>query len=158
MDPLTTGRFLTQRRREKNLTQEQLAERIGVSNKTISKWETGKCMPDYSIAERLCRELDITLAELISGETDEKSIHTYDGQAALEMQEKTRRRRRMKLGLFGGVLLAAGIAKLILSQALGGTEVQDALSGLLIGIAAPELAAGAVAVCIFLIKERRRVS
>ena len=49
MNQITTGKFIAQKRKEKNLTQEQLAEKIGVSNKTISKWETGKCMPDYCI-------------------------------------------------------------------------------------------------------------
>ena len=47
------GRFIAEKRRMKNLTQEQLAERLGVSNKTISKWETGKSMPDYSLVEAL---------------------------------------------------------------------------------------------------------
>ena len=47
MEQLKVGRFITKKRKEQNLTQEQLAERLGISNKTISKWETGKCMPDY---------------------------------------------------------------------------------------------------------------
>ncbi len=49
MNQLVTGKFIALKRKQKNLTQEQLAEKLGVSNKTISKWETGKCMPDYSI-------------------------------------------------------------------------------------------------------------
>lgn len=57
MDQHNIGIFLAAKRREKNLTQEQPAERLGVSNKTISKWENGKCMPDYSVNELLCKEL-----------------------------------------------------------------------------------------------------
>ena len=68
MDQIAIGKFITKKRKEQNLTQEQLAERLGVSNKTISKWETGKCMPDYSIVELLCKELNTTLAELMNGE------------------------------------------------------------------------------------------
>ena len=75
MDQIATGKYITKKRKEQNLTQEQLAERLGVSNKTISKWETGKCMPDYSIVESLCKELNTTLAELINGEEDEKKYH-----------------------------------------------------------------------------------
>lgn len=45
------------------MTQAVLAERLGVSNKTISKWETGKCMPDYSVIEPLCKELGITILQ-----------------------------------------------------------------------------------------------
>ncbi len=85
MNQITTGKFIAQKRKEKNLTQEQLAEKIGVSNKTISKWETGKCMPDYCIIEILCQELNITLAELMNGEEDEKSIHTYDNEQIIKM-------------------------------------------------------------------------
>ena len=51
MDQIAIGKFIAKKRKEKNFTQEQLAERLGVSNKTISKWETGRCLPDYSIAE-----------------------------------------------------------------------------------------------------------
>ena len=79
MNQLTTGKFILKKRKEKNLTQEQLAEKLGVSNKTISKWETGKCMPDYSVIKNLCEELEITIAELMDGEeTEEKSVRTYD--------------------------------------------------------------------------------
>lgn len=67
MDQKNIGSFIAQKRREKNLTQEQLAELLGVSNKTVSKWERGKCMPDYAIVELLCRELDISVSELLAG-------------------------------------------------------------------------------------------
>ena len=56
MNQAAIGSYIAKKRREKNLTQEQLAETLGVSNKTISKWENGKCMPDYSIIEQLCKE------------------------------------------------------------------------------------------------------
>lgn len=46
--------YIARKRKEKNLTQEQLAEHIGASNKTISKWKNGKCTPDYSILQKLC--------------------------------------------------------------------------------------------------------
>ena len=68
MNQIATGKFISRKRKEKNLTQEQLAEKLGVSNKTISKWETGKCMPDYSVVKTLCEELEITVAELMDGE------------------------------------------------------------------------------------------
>ncbi len=67
------GRFIAEKRKQKNLTQEQLAERIGVSNKTVSKWENGKCMPDYSVIELLCKELDITVTELLDGKASDSS-------------------------------------------------------------------------------------
>ena len=53
MNQLVIGKFILQKRKEKNLTQEQLAEKLGISNKTVSKWETGKYMPDYSVVKNL---------------------------------------------------------------------------------------------------------
>ena len=67
------GRFIAEKRKQKNLTQEQFTERIGVSNKTVSKWENGKCMPDYSVIELLCKELDITVTELLDGKASDSS-------------------------------------------------------------------------------------
>ena len=51
MNQITIGNYIAVKRRKQNITQEQLAEKLGVSNKTISKWENGKCLPDYSISE-----------------------------------------------------------------------------------------------------------
>ena len=85
MNQLMTGKFISQKRKEKNLTQEQLAEKLGVSNKTVSKWETGKCMPDYSVVKSLCDELGITVAELMDGEeAEEKSVRTYDDEQIMD--------------------------------------------------------------------------
>ena len=67
MNQQAIGQFIATKRREQNLTQEQLAEKIGVSNKTVSKWETGKSMPDYSVVEVLCEVLNISASELIAG-------------------------------------------------------------------------------------------
>lgn len=54
MNQAAIGSYIARKRKEKNLTQEQLAEHIGASNKTVSKWENGKRMPDYSILQKLC--------------------------------------------------------------------------------------------------------
>ena len=68
MDLGKIGKFIALNRKNKGLTQEQLAERLGVTNKTISRWETGKYMPDLSLLKPLSDELEITLNELLSGE------------------------------------------------------------------------------------------
>lgn len=67
MNNYDIGNFIGMKRKEKNLTQEQLAEKLGVSNKTVSKWETGKCLPDYAVIDLLCKELDISISELLEG-------------------------------------------------------------------------------------------
>lgn len=68
MDLEKIGNFITQCRKEKQLTQSQLAEKLNISNKTISKWETGNGMPDSSIMIDLCDQLGINVNELLSGE------------------------------------------------------------------------------------------
>lgn len=80
MDQERIGKFITTLRKEKGLTQEQLAEKLNVNNKTVSRWETGKNMPDYSILESLTDELGITVNELIRGERiiKEEIIQEYD--------------------------------------------------------------------------------
>ena len=138
-----TGKFIALKRKEKNLTQEQLAEKLGVSNKTISKWENGKCMPDYSIVKILCDELEITVAELMAGEASgEKSIHTYDEQQIMDLLKRTQILEKQKNLLFGVSLIVMGIAMQALSNTLGGSGVKDFFSGLLLGISIAEMMAG----------------
>ena len=72
MDLDKIGKFIALNRKNKGLTQEQLAEKLGVTNKTVSRWETGKYMPDLSLLKPLSDELGITLNELLSGEKLEK--------------------------------------------------------------------------------------
>lgn len=68
MNQKKIGEFIAICRKEKKITQEQLAQKLNVNNRTISRWENGKTMPDYSILKQLCEELDISINELLSGE------------------------------------------------------------------------------------------
>lgn len=68
MDTKKIGAFIAMNRKKKGYTQEQLAEKLGVTNKTISRWENSHYMPDLSLLEPLSNELDITLNELLAGE------------------------------------------------------------------------------------------
>ena len=97
MNQAAIGSYIAKKRREKNLTQEQLAETLGVSNKTISKWENGKCMPDYSIIEQLCKELSVTLSELMDGEdAAEDSVRVYDDEQILDLLRRMQELERQK--------------------------------------------------------------
>lgn len=68
MDQIKTGLFIKQLRCEKQLTQQQLGEILSVSNKSVSRWENGVCMPDIDLLLPLCRALDTTVTELLCGE------------------------------------------------------------------------------------------
>lgn len=60
------GKLIYNARKKKNMTQKELAKKIGVTNKAISKWENGRGMPDYSLFQPLCDALDITASELLN--------------------------------------------------------------------------------------------
>ena len=68
MDQEKIGKFIANLRKEQKLTQEQLAEKLGVTDKSVSRWENGKCLPDVSLYKDLCNILGITLNEFFSGE------------------------------------------------------------------------------------------
>ena len=143
MNQTLTGKFIAHKRKEKNLTQEQLAEKLGVSNKTVSKWETGRCMPDYSVVKSLCKELDITLAELMDGESAAvQSVRVYDDEQIMDLLRRTQELEKQKNLLYGILLLVMGIALQALSHTLGGSDVKDFFSGLLLGISIAEMLAG----------------
>ena len=65
-----SGKFIAKLRKEKNMTQEQLVEKMGVSINAVSKWERGLSFPDISLYKKLCEELGINIEELINGEKD----------------------------------------------------------------------------------------
>ena len=143
MNQQITGKFISHKRKEKNLTQEQLAEKLGVSNKTVSKWETGKCMPDYAVVKPLCEELGITVAELMDGkDADERSVRAYDDEQIMDLLKRTQDLEKQKNLLFGMLLIVMGIALQSLSHTLGGSGVKDFFSGLLLGISIAETLAG----------------
>lgn len=68
MDQVKIGKFIAERRKANHLTQMQLAEKLNITDRAISKWETGRSMPDSSIMPELCELLDITINDLFNGE------------------------------------------------------------------------------------------
>lgn len=151
MNQLVIGKFISLKRKQKNLTQEQLAEKIGVSNKTISKWETGKCMPDYSVVKSLCEELGFTVAELMDGEmSEELSVRIYDDEQILDLLRRTQELEKTKNILYGILLIVMGIALQALSYAVGGSDFKDFISGLLLGLSIGEMLIGVYVVGKFL--------
>lgn len=143
MDQLATGKFISRKRKEKNMTQGQLAEKLGVSNKTVSKWETGRSMPDYAVIKSLCEELGITVAELMDGqEAEENSARAYDEEQIVELLRRTQELEKQQNTLYGVLLMVMGVALLAVSQTVGGSAVRDFISGLLLGLAIAEMLIG----------------
>lgn len=130
MDPITIGKFIAKKRKKQNLTQEQLAERLGISNKTVSKWETGKCMPDYAVVKSLCEELKVSVSELMDGEeAGDKSVRAYDDEQILDLLRRTQELEKQKVMMSGVILIVMGIALQALSHTLGGSNVRDFFRG-----------------------------
>ena len=80
MDLIKIGKFISSKRKEKNITQSELAEKLYISDRAISKWENGICLPDVGNMEELCKILDITINDLLSGEV----VDMKDNEKRLE--------------------------------------------------------------------------
>ena len=95
MDQIKIGKFIASCRKEQGMTQVALAEKLGISNRAVSKWETGKSMPDSGIMLELCSYLKINVNELLSGER--LTMENYKDNAEenlMDQQKQTERIRR----------------------------------------------------------------
>ena len=96
MDQWKTGRFIAECRKEKNLTQMQLAEKLGITDKAISKWERGVSMPDTSIMLELCDILGISVNELLSGEKiNMENNNQKNEQLLLDMAKEAEQKNKI---------------------------------------------------------------
>jgi len=143
MNQAAIGNYIAQKRRVQNLTQEQLAQQLGVSNKTVSKWENGKCMPDYSVIQALCKALRVTLPELMEGaDAAPDGQRGSDTAQILDLLQRTQELERQKTMLCGLILIMLGIACNAMAGTVGGTAVQDFISGILAALSVIEILAG----------------
>ena len=143
MNQIAIGNFIEKKRKEKNLTQAQLAEKLGVSNKTVSKWENGKCMPDYGVIQPLCTELGVTVSELMDGEEQAPdSIRAYDDEQILDLLKRTQALESQRETLVGILLIVMGMALGAMSFTLGGSDVKDFFSGLMMGLSCATMLVG----------------
>ncbi len=145
MDQIKIGAFIAKKRKEKNLTQEQLAQRLGVSNKSISKWECGRCMPDYSVIELLCKELDVSIAQIFNGNDDNSSAIEDEKIQSIfnSMRQSEKLHKINKLIIIGILMIVIGIASFGISFAFKGSEIQDFTRGFFRGISAVQVLLGA---------------
>ncbi len=111
MNQTKIGKFIAQKRKEKNLTQSELAEKLNVTDRSVSNWENGKCMPDISLFNPLCSVLDITINEFLSGE----EIENKDYQKKLEENIINTINYNNKKNMLPVILLIFGITLTIFS-------------------------------------------
>ncbi|MFC4804927.1 helix-turn-helix domain-containing protein [Filifactor villosus] len=106
MDQVKTGSFLKQLRKERNLTQENLAEKLNVSNRTISRWETGSNMPDISMLVEIADFYDVSIPEIINGERKSENMDQETRDTVIAMAEYSRNEVRAGKQKVVGILLS----------------------------------------------------
>lgn len=149
MDQKKVGSFLRELRKEKQLTQEQLAERFGVTNRSVSRWETGSNMPDLSILVELADFYDVDIRDIIDGERKGEDMNKEEKerlQLVADYAETEKNTLLMRLRIFSIVGLVSLIAGLVM-LVLGGDNnfpVYDYLMGTLMGVSI-----GALLVAVF---------
>lgn len=149
MDQKKVGSFLRELRKEKQLTQEQLAERFGVTNRSVSRWETGSNMPDLSILVELADFYDVDIRDIIDGERKGEDMNKEEKerlQLVADYAETEKNTLLMRLRIFsivGLISLIAGLTMMVISRD-NNLPVYDYLMGTLMGVAI-----GALLVAVF---------
>ena len=110
MDKEKFGNFIAGMRREHNMTQQALADRLHVTDKAVSKWERGLCYPDLTTIESLAAALGLTVGELMACEKDEPAgCNELDMGALLEIANESQKRQKKRIYLFAGLLVLTAI-------------------------------------------------
>ncbi len=121
MDQEKIGKFIAACRKEKGLTQAVLAEKLGITNRAVSKWETGRCMPELSVMPELCELLGISVSELFKGERiAAEKIEESSNELLLELRklEETSNKKLLSFERFLIFLFIPVCVLLIISGAL----------------------------------------
>ncbi len=143
MDQVKIGKFIAQRRKRANLTQVQLAEKLNITDRAVSKWETGKAMPDSSIMLELCEILEITVNDLLCGEVvtmDNYNKELEKNLIEMVKQKEQADKRLLTFEIVIGVLCITIMFSLIAVASL--VQMEEWLRALLIVIGfVPVLAA-----------------
>ncbi|HIS48181.1 MAG TPA: helix-turn-helix transcriptional regulator [Candidatus Scybalocola faecigallinarum] len=116
MDQIRIGKFIAESRKSKNLTQRQLADALSISDKTISKWECGKGLPEVSLMLPLCAALDITVNDLLSGEKVSETNYQKkaEGNMMNLVKENEENRKKMALSMITGTITIIAVCALVI--------------------------------------------
>ena len=130
MNQQKMGEFLKHLRKDKGLTQEQLAEHFYVSSRTVSRWETGANMPDISLLVEISEFFDISIPEIINGERKSESMDnetkdTLKKVAEYATEESNKRKERLR------TLLAGSTCLMLIGYLLFGSEHKGRLNGII---------------------------
>ena len=124
MDQIKIGAFLKELRREKGITQEQLADELGVSGRTISRWETGSNMPDISLLVEIAEFFDVSIPEIIKGERKSEDMREEVKEVAETMSDYANAEKARLLKSMRNISINGFIA-LLIYLVLGETGAYD---------------------------------
>lgn len=122
MNQINTGKFIQQKRKERNLTQQELADKLSISYKTVSKWETGKGLPEVGIMLDLCNILGISVNELLSGKSlkgEEYLLNAEENMLSL-IDERRDNKKKIVVQIMVFVITVLSVCTLICVAALSG--------------------------------------
>lgn len=148
MDQIKIGKFIAKERKSKNYTQRQLADILGISDKTVSKWERGNGFPEVSLLLPLCKELDISVNELLAGERVSEEEYRRKAEENMLNLVKEAQESKKKIILSAAVAGLATIAAVTLFLISGALEMETWLRIVLIGIGLFVFIAGVIVACI----------
>ena len=124
MDQIKVGAFLKDLRKEKGITQEQLAEKLGVSGRTISRWETGNNMPDISLLVEIAEYFDVSIPEIIKGERKSEDMKEEAKEVAETMSDYARAEKEQLVKSIRNMSIM-GLIALIVYMVLNVTGIYD---------------------------------
>ena len=148
MDQTKIGKFISQQRKAKNYTQKQLAEKLMISDKTVSKWECGKGFPEVSLLLPLCNELEITVNELLSGEILPEQKYKMKAEETIMKLVEERQESKKKMimsAVVAGIVVLAGVPLFVISG-IESLTLPARIALIIIGFVV--IAAGIIVACI----------
>lgn len=148
MDQVKIGSFIKAMRKEQGLTQHKLAEKLYISDKTVSKWETGNGMPDVTLMVPLCKILNISVNELLSGERLDNDQYYKKAEENIMtlMEERKREKKKLIISILVGLSVMIPAFTLIFVAAF--VDLSDATRIVLIVIGLVTLVLGIIPTCI----------
>lgn len=158
MDQKKIGTFLKELRKEKGLTQEQLSELLGVTNRSVSRWENGVNMPDFDLVIELVNYFDVSVEEFLNGERKNEMIDKQTEETLLKVADYTNEERIRITRRLNGLFIAGVVAMLLYvfleANGLADTGIYEDIASFALGLVFGGLLVGVLYTSRYMVKIR----
>lgn len=158
MDQKKIGTFLKELRKEKGLTQEQLSELLGVTNRSVSRWENGVNMPDFDLVIELVNYFDVSVEEFLNGERKNEMIDKQTEETLLKVADYTNEERIRVTRRLNGLFIAGVVAMLLYvfleANGLADTGIYEDIASFALGLVFGGLLVGVLYTSRYMVKIR----